>query len=153
MRWKQQGYTVERRRIQLDEPLKTVGEFHVPIRLFREVTAHVQVNVKSDQPEAPPEAGTRQKRNALQQQSGAPPLGRRSSFPEQNLEVKAVADLAVDLAWVVLVEASKGEAVIEQHAAVRYVAGVHGDGDVFSKGSGEPEIKGSVRRQVVAAVG
>lgn len=46
-----QGYTVERRRIHLDEPLRTVGEFHVPVRLHREVTAHVQVNVKSDQPE------------------------------------------------------------------------------------------------------
>ena len=51
-----QGHSVERRRIQLDEPLKTVGEFHVPIRLFREVTAHVQVNVKSDQPDTPPVA-------------------------------------------------------------------------------------------------
>ncbi len=46
-----QGHTVERRRIHLDEPLKTVGEYHVPVRLHREVTAHVQVNVKSDQPE------------------------------------------------------------------------------------------------------
>lgn len=46
-----QGYTVERRRIHLDEPLRTVGEFHVPVRLHGEVTAHVQVNVKSDQPE------------------------------------------------------------------------------------------------------
>jgi large subunit ribosomal protein L9 len=50
----QQGYTVDRRKIHLDEPLKTVGEFHVPIRLHREVTAHVQVNIKSDRPEAQP---------------------------------------------------------------------------------------------------
>ena len=49
----QQGYAVDRRKIHLDEPLKTVGEFHVPIRLHREVTAHVQVNIKSDKPEAP----------------------------------------------------------------------------------------------------
>ena len=49
---------MERRRIQLDEPLKTVGEFHVPVRLFREVTAHVQVNVKSDQPDAEPAVET-----------------------------------------------------------------------------------------------
>ncbi len=49
-----QGFTVERRRIHLDEPLKTVGEYHVPVRLHREVTAHVQVNVKSDQPEPIP---------------------------------------------------------------------------------------------------
>lgn len=48
-----QGYSVDRRKIHLDEPLKTVGEFHVPIRLHREVTAHVQVNIKSDRPEAP----------------------------------------------------------------------------------------------------
>lgn len=48
-----QGYQIDRRRIQLEEPLKTVGEFHVPVRLFREVTAHVQVNVKSDQPDQP----------------------------------------------------------------------------------------------------
>ncbi|HXS13231.1 MAG TPA: 50S ribosomal protein L9 [Acidobacteriaceae bacterium] len=47
------GYTVDRRKIHLDEPLKTVGEFHVPIRLHREVTAHVQVNIKSDKPEVP----------------------------------------------------------------------------------------------------
>jgi large subunit ribosomal protein L9 len=47
-----QGYTIDRRKIHLDEPLKTVGEFHVPIRLHREVTAHVQVNIKSDKPEA-----------------------------------------------------------------------------------------------------
>jgi large subunit ribosomal protein L9 len=46
------GYEIDRRKIHLDEPLKTVGEFHVPIRLHREVTAHVQVNIKSDKPEA-----------------------------------------------------------------------------------------------------
>src|SRR6201996_3812470 len=47
------GFEVDRRKIHLDEPLKTVGEFHVPIRLHREVTAHVQVNIKSDKPEVP----------------------------------------------------------------------------------------------------
>ncbi|MGI4830407.1 MAG: 50S ribosomal protein L9 [Janthinobacterium lividum] len=53
-----QGFEIERRRINLDEPLRTVGEYHIPIRLHREVTVHVQVNVKSDQPEptVPPES-------------------------------------------------------------------------------------------------
>jgi large subunit ribosomal protein L9 len=46
-----QGFTIDRRKIHLDEPLKTVGEFHVPIRIHREVTAHVQVTIKSDAPE------------------------------------------------------------------------------------------------------
>jgi large subunit ribosomal protein L9 len=47
----EQGFTIDRRKIHLDEPLKTVGEFHVPVRIHREVTAHVQVTIKSDAPE------------------------------------------------------------------------------------------------------
>lgn len=46
-----EGYEIDRRKIYLDEPLKTTGEFHVPVKLHREVTAHVQVTVKSDAPE------------------------------------------------------------------------------------------------------
>ena len=40
-----QGYTIERRKIVLDEPIKTLGEFKVPVRLHREVTAEVTVTV------------------------------------------------------------------------------------------------------------
>ena len=40
-----QGYTIERRKIALDEPIKTLGEFKVPVRLHREVTAEVTVHV------------------------------------------------------------------------------------------------------------
>jgi len=46
------GYTVDRRKIALDEPLKSLGEYHVPVKLHREVTSHVKVTVKSDQSEA-----------------------------------------------------------------------------------------------------
>lgn len=37
------GFTVDRRKIQLHEPLKTVGEFTVPIKLHKDVTAHLKV--------------------------------------------------------------------------------------------------------------
>jgi len=47
----EKGFTVDRRKIALDDPLRTLGEFHVPIKLHREVTAHVKVTVKSDAPE------------------------------------------------------------------------------------------------------
>lgn len=47
-----QGFNIDRRKIQLDEPLKQLGEFHVPIRLHREVTAHVKVTVKPENAEA-----------------------------------------------------------------------------------------------------
>jgi len=36
-------------------PLKSLGEFHVPIKLHREVTSHLKVTVKGDQPEEPAE--------------------------------------------------------------------------------------------------
>lgn len=49
-----QGFKIDRRKIHLDEPLKTVGEYHVPVKIHREVTAHVQVTVKSDAPEVAP---------------------------------------------------------------------------------------------------
>jgi large subunit ribosomal protein L9 len=47
-----QGFEVDRRKIQLGESLKTVGEFTVAIRLHREVTAHVKVKVLADAAEA-----------------------------------------------------------------------------------------------------
>jgi large subunit ribosomal protein L9 len=40
-----QGYSIERRKIVLDEPIKTLGEFKVPVRLHREVTVEVTVHV------------------------------------------------------------------------------------------------------------
>jgi large subunit ribosomal protein L9 len=40
-----QGIEIDRRKIQLAEPIKQLGEFSVPIRLHREVTAEVKVRV------------------------------------------------------------------------------------------------------------
>ncbi len=48
------GFTIDRRKVQLDEPLKQVGEFHIPVKLHREVTAHVAVTVKGEEVEAAP---------------------------------------------------------------------------------------------------
>jgi large subunit ribosomal protein L9 len=42
------GYEVDRRRIQLREPLKTVGEYEVPVKLHREVTTNLKVVVKDE---------------------------------------------------------------------------------------------------------
>jgi large subunit ribosomal protein L9 len=42
------GLEVERRKIQLAEPIKQLGEFQVPIRLHRDVTASVKVVVTKE---------------------------------------------------------------------------------------------------------
>ena len=44
-----QGYTIERRKIALDEPIKTLGEFKVPLRLHRDVTAEITVHVVKEE--------------------------------------------------------------------------------------------------------
>ena len=43
------GFNIDRRKVQLDEALKQVGEFHIPVKLHREVTAHVSVTVKAEE--------------------------------------------------------------------------------------------------------
>jgi large subunit ribosomal protein L9 len=42
------GFDVDRRKIQLHEPLKTVGEFTVPIKLHKDVTAHFKVVIEKE---------------------------------------------------------------------------------------------------------
>lgn len=39
------GFNIDKRKVQLEEPIKTIGEYPVPVRLHREVTAAVKVNV------------------------------------------------------------------------------------------------------------
>lgn len=43
-----QGFEIDRRKVHLVEPLKSLGEFLVPVRLHRDVTAHVKVNVSKE---------------------------------------------------------------------------------------------------------
>ena len=43
-----QNYTIDRRKIQLDEPIKSTGEYKVPVRLHREVTTDLSVNVVAE---------------------------------------------------------------------------------------------------------
>jgi large subunit ribosomal protein L9 len=43
-----QGFEVDRRKIQLPEPLKSVGDFKVAVKLHREVTAQLKVKVVAD---------------------------------------------------------------------------------------------------------
>jgi large subunit ribosomal protein L9 len=42
------GFTVDRRKIQLQEPIKQVGEFNIPMRLYKDVTANVKVIVEKE---------------------------------------------------------------------------------------------------------
>ena len=42
------GFDLDRRKIQIHEPLKTLGEFTVPIRLHKDVTTHLKVVIEKE---------------------------------------------------------------------------------------------------------
>jgi large subunit ribosomal protein L9 len=43
------GFNLDRRKIQLEEPIKSLGEFDVPVKLHRDVTARVKVTVSKEE--------------------------------------------------------------------------------------------------------
>ena len=43
------NYTIDRRKVQLDEPIKQLGEYKVPVRLHKDVTAEVTVVVVKEE--------------------------------------------------------------------------------------------------------
>jgi large subunit ribosomal protein L9 len=44
-----QGYTIEKRKITLADPIKLVGEYEIPVKLHREVSASVKLAVKKEE--------------------------------------------------------------------------------------------------------
>lgn len=44
-----QGYHIERKKVQLDEPIKTLGEHKVSVRLHREVSIEIPVHVLKEE--------------------------------------------------------------------------------------------------------
>lgn len=42
------GFNIDRRKIQLHEPLKTLGEFTVPVKLHKDVTTHLKVLIEKE---------------------------------------------------------------------------------------------------------
>jgi large subunit ribosomal protein L9 len=41
----QKGFEVDRRKILLPDPIKSLGETTVPVKLHRDVTAHLKITV------------------------------------------------------------------------------------------------------------
>ncbi|MBW1804781.1 MAG: 50S ribosomal protein L9 [Deltaproteobacteria bacterium] len=46
-----QGMSIDRRKISMERPIKTVGEFDVPIKLYPEVTGSIKVIVSPEESE------------------------------------------------------------------------------------------------------
>jgi large subunit ribosomal protein L9 len=80
-----QGYKISRRKIHLGSPLKSVGEFDVPVRLHRDVTVMVKVRVETEgEPEVAPESEAKAAPEGAEAAAGEP-----ASTPEAGAEAKA----------------------------------------------------------------
>ncbi len=44
-----QNYNIDRRKIQLDEPIRQLGEYKIPVRLHRDVTVEITVVVAKEE--------------------------------------------------------------------------------------------------------
>jgi large subunit ribosomal protein L9 len=42
------GFDIEKRKIHMEDHIKTIGEFSIPVRLFKDVTAHIKVKVEPE---------------------------------------------------------------------------------------------------------
>jgi large subunit ribosomal protein L9 len=42
------GFEIEKRKIHMDDHIKQIGEFQIPIRLFKDVIAHVKLKVEAE---------------------------------------------------------------------------------------------------------
>ena len=43
-----QNFTIDRRKIQLDDPIKQVGEYKIPVKLHKDVTTEITVTVAAE---------------------------------------------------------------------------------------------------------
>lgn len=43
------GYTIDKRKIQLAEPIKSIGNFDIPVKLHREVSATIKLAVNKEE--------------------------------------------------------------------------------------------------------
>lgn len=49
---REQGIEIDRRKIQLDEPVKALGEFKIPVKLHPKVTAEISLSVLAEEEDA-----------------------------------------------------------------------------------------------------
>jgi len=42
------GFQIEKRKIHMEDHVKSIGEFSIPVRLFKDVTAHVKLKVEPE---------------------------------------------------------------------------------------------------------
>ena len=88
--------TLDKKKINLEHPIKTLGEHEVELRLHPEVTTSMKVRVESDHPLPQPETATapgreesRRDTGRISEKRGHRPEGKRDAAKSEGKEAKA----------------------------------------------------------------
>ncbi len=77
-----QGFKINRRKIQLGTPFKSLGEFTVPVKLHREVTVTLKVKVEADAESAQAAAETQEAATAAAPEPENTPSSAEEAAPQ-----------------------------------------------------------------------
>jgi large subunit ribosomal protein L9 len=86
--WEKLKVRVDRRKIELDEPLKRIGRYQVPIELFADVTVETRVVVVPEGGELPPE----EELQAMEEAAAAEKAAEEAAIEEQRAAAKAAIE-------------------------------------------------------------
>jgi large subunit ribosomal protein L9 len=88
-----QGYHIDKRKIHLGTPIKVLGEYNVPIKLHRDVTASVKVLVEPDEEsKAKIQAAAEAKAKAVAEAPPPPPPTETPAAPPEAPAAEAEAE-------------------------------------------------------------
>jgi large subunit ribosomal protein L9 len=107
--WNKLKVRVDRRKIELDEPLKRIGRYQVPIELFADVTVETRVLVVPEGGELPPE----EELQAIEEAEAAEAAAAEARAEEEH----AAAEAAIEEAEAAEAAAAAARAEEEQAAA------------------------------------
>jgi large subunit ribosomal protein L9 len=86
--WEKLKVRVDRRKIELDEPLKRIGRYQVPIELFADVTVETRVLVVPEGGELPPE----EELQAMEEAAAAEKAAEEAAIEEQRAAARAAIE-------------------------------------------------------------
>jgi large subunit ribosomal protein L9 len=86
--WEKLKVRVDRRKIELAEPLKRIGRYHVPIELFPDVTVETRVLVVPEGGELPPE----EELQAMEEAAAAEKAAAEAAIEEERAAAKAAIE-------------------------------------------------------------
>jgi large subunit ribosomal protein L9 len=131
--WDKLKVRVDRRKIALDEPLKRIGRYQVPIELFAEVTVETRVLVVPEGGELPPE----EELQAIEEAEAAEAVAAEAALEEEHAAAEAA--IVEEIAEEEAVEEPEAEVAAEPEPGAEAEADAEPAAEVAAEAEPAPE--------------